>query len=1362
VHEGLGELIRQARVELGWDQAELAQQLGSVRQQAVSSWERGMSRPRRSMIGRLAGLLGLAEAELLAAAGYEPTEQASLPASPPIRTRPETLPFHRLAPAAFESFSADLARYLFPGAKPFTNGSSGHRQDGADVIVPLPSGEKIFIQCKQVKEFGPAKIREAVMAMAPGAARNYLYLSRAASPEARKEVAKHPGWELRDAKDLSADVRYLRDQDAAFRLVDSYFGGSYTELFLGLADPGPWLRPDDFFRQEAGSRIYTHDWALAGRSEELGKLLEFLDDPAREVAVLFGRGGSGKSRLLLELARAAEHRVEPVQVRFLARNVAAGPRDFESLPAGGRLLTVIDDAHDREGLGEIVQGVSRARPGAKIILSLRPAGRGQLRAELRQAGLHPSEVSESSLGSLEPAAAIALATEALGSGARAGVAQLLAGVAPDCPLVIVVGGALISRGRLDPARVALGAAFRDEIMTVFRDAVTLADTGYDPQVRQELLRAVAALQPLPLDEPAFRSALSALAGKPFDQLTSQIRRMEEAEVLVRRGHSLRIAPDLLGDVILTDAAVHLPSGTSTGYTDRVLAHADGDCLLHLFVNFCRVEWQVSAGYSASVPLAASLWPVVRARFRAGDTETRLRLLQVLRNVAFFQPAETIDLVQEIMTSLVADTESPDDGAHADDQAVDQRIVRTLPQILENAAYAPEYLRPAADLLWTLAQHDERPPSQHPGHPIRVLQGLVEYNAAKSVHFHDLIIDAAADWLRDRGVGDWRYSPFEVLKPLLATTVTDFIPGGRQVVIRTYPVSATAVTRLRERVLDMAFDEARSPDCRRAADAMKTIGESVRYDDPASQNDQEQWTALFIKTIQRIGDLCADPALDPVVAVAARQALWWHAQYSLTGTKQAARDAWARLPQSARHDLALALHDGWGHLLPRGRDVAESERHRSQALRDTVDEAIRRWPDDEQLVEQRLAIDRRAFGDREGSPRPLVQTLAQTRPEAAALICQRVARNPANVLCEVLPAALSQLAADKPLEAAQQAAGLVATGEPEVVRSLAEAFGFARGNRTDLLEGEEELLQSLISSDDRQVRQLAVTAAIALARTNPALALELITTVRFADAPEVAANVAAAFGQYGGLSWTDLSAHQASQILDQLRECPSIDSYEIGVLLAEITQGQPELVLALLKDRASGWEDVGHSVSGYQPLPHIWHVQPDFTAHDRYPDYLRDVRDWIAEDPRSSARRVIGAEIFAVVAGSFDEQAQDIVIEALGSEDLSQVSAAAAILREVPPELARNPEFVSKALNAAVRHGTSHSDAVTGSLLTAAFNGHIRATTGQPGTEQTTNDGLNGILRQARQGSAEERFYRILLSWEEELARLDNQIGSPER
>lgn len=56
--DSFGEMVKRARLGLGWTQRDLACRLG-VGQQAVSGWERGMSRPYADVVPRVAELLGL-------------------------------------------------------------------------------------------------------------------------------------------------------------------------------------------------------------------------------------------------------------------------------------------------------------------------------------------------------------------------------------------------------------------------------------------------------------------------------------------------------------------------------------------------------------------------------------------------------------------------------------------------------------------------------------------------------------------------------------------------------------------------------------------------------------------------------------------------------------------------------------------------------------------------------------------------------------------------------------------------------------------------------------------------------------------------------------------------------------------------------------------------------------------------------------------------------------------------------------------------------------------------------------------------------------------------------------------------------
>lgn len=1339
-----GEIVRQARVQLGWDQAELAQRLGSVRQQAVSRWEKGTSRPRRAMVAQLADLLGLDVNELLLAAGYPgATADRHAEVGLPVRPLLEKLPLDELSPDDFEQFSTDLARLLHPRASAVSrNGAQGSRQDGVDVIIRYRGMKPDGIQCKREKQFGAKKIQKAVGELRMEVGRCCIYLSRVATADARKEIAKHSAWELMDVKDLSSAVRTLKDRDAALRLVDTYFPG-YREPFLGVRAPGPWLTCDEFFRPASGERIYTHRWQMVGRSKQLTGLMAFAEGSDAHLAVLTGRGGIGKSRLLRELALASE-REGQARFRFAARNADISPADFDQLPPGEGLVVVVDDVPEGAEVISLIDGVQRARPDARILVSLRPQQLPALTASLGQAGVHPSELARWDLGDLSYADAEALASEALGPDAVLAVARRLAVVGLDCPLLIVVGAGLIRRGVLDPARLESGDPLRSEIMAAFRRALTGDPAEGSPETRNEVLKGIAVLQPFRIDQPAFRSALERLAGRAFDQLMPHLRHLEEAGVLTRRGTAIRIIPDLLGDTVLAEACLDLWSGASTGYLDRVLSAARGECLLNAFVNASRVDWQFK---DTNGRLTASLWEMVTSEFKAGGNDVRLGLLAVLRKVAYFQPGQTIALARWTIAHPADDSDEKAGQWHY--QPTHRMVLEELSAPLKNAAYHADHLREAADLLWLLARYDSRPLNRYPEHPVRILQGLAGYSPGKPLDFYEALIAAAQEWLRDPEVAEWPYSPFEVLSPMLATEIMDHIPDAMALRIRAYAVNAEAVRPVRGRVLELALVEARNPDPKRAADAVKAIESSLRY--PAgmfgrsvSPDERGAWTPLFIETISRLGELAADATVDPAVIVAIRAALWWHAEYSETATRPAARDVWAFLPETAPHNLALVLHDGWGRFLPRGGNVAETESLRERKLREVADQAIAAWSDEELVdrMEERLAVDRLVFGGRGGDAGPFTWTLADARPPAATEICRRVAEHPESVLRDVVRNALSRLATFSADVALQQARDLLATQDTAIACHVAEAYGLSMGARDTILEEEADLLRSLAAQDDPQVRRFTVIAAQRIARRHHALATELAMSVRFGDSAGVAEEVAAVFGQHGFLSWADLAPDLASDLLDQLRECPSIDGYQVGILLAEITATDADKLLTLLMERVELTESRPGGLDGYDPIPRTWHVPLPFRSDARYAGYLRTVLEWMSASSTSSGLRQLGAEIFAAVAGDFDGQVTAVLLESAESGQKAQVIAVAAVLRHAPAALVWNTDFVTRTLQAAARHDEECLQAIGTGLQAAVVNASMAGRPAAPDGQERAGRAA-AIAASMPAGSLEQRFYQSM-------------------
>jgi transcriptional regulator with XRE-family HTH domain len=1358
----LGEIIRQARMRRNWDQAELARHLDEVGQQTVSRWERGSSRPRRAVVGRLAELLDLDVRELLVAAGYvTPTADKPHETQPPVRPRLTTLRLDELSPDRFEQFSADLAQALYPDAAVHRYGGQGHTQGGIDVLVNHAAGRPTGIQCKREKEFGPAKVKKVVAALKTDVRECFIYLTRIASPEAREEISKHKNWQLWDIEDISRAVRTLPDSDAALRLVDTYFP-QWREPFLGVSAPGPWLTAEQFFRPFSGDQLYTHDWQLVGRTVELGELTALLTTSGTVVGTIVGRGGIGKSRLLRALSMKIGQS-KTANVRFLATGVPVEPKQYELLPPDDRLVVIVDDAHDRTDTAVIIGGIQRTRPNAKILLSLRPQGLGQLAADLRQVGLHPSELPSWTLDDLKVAEAEALAQEILGQKANPAVVRRLAAVAPDCPLLIVVGATLIKRGQLDPGLLESSDSIRAEILTRFRDVVVADPTVGDPELRREVLKAVAVLQPFRIGDPGFRKAMSDLTGKAFDQVMPHLNGLEGSGVLLRRGASLRVVPDLLGDVVLAEAAVDVPSGRSTGYLERVYKAAAGEPLQHAFVNTSRVDWQIRQDKGGGTPPVEALWAQLAAEFQAAGIRGRTRLLTLLEKVAFFQPDRTLALVRWAInnpTEKVEEIDHPLAGLFPSDY---KDVLNELPSVLENAGYSLDHLPAAVDILWDLARHDTRPTNQHPNHPIRVLSELAAFGLAKPTVFQEILVDAVQRWLEQKDMGDWPHSPFEVIKPLLATEVEVRRSDGLSITFQSFPVKAEAVKSLRGRVLDLAFAEAHSDDPKRAVEAVKTIQTAITYPPglfsrSVPDEERDRWTPLFIETIERLGRLAAEESLDPVVSVAASQGLRWHAQHSPTETRAAAETALSRASGSIDRSLAQILHDGWGHAAAYSGDAENFERQRQARLDEVAAAVAGQWSEEEVVdhIEERLTANRHAYGENSGQPGPFVWTLVQNNPTIGDIVCRRVIDDPTSVLRELVPVVLGRLADALPSTALTRARELLATEDLVVQRHIAQAFGWGRGNRGALVDGEANLLRSLVQNNDAVVRRLAIAAARTLSRNRHPLALELVTTVQFADNGDIAEETAGVFGP-GHLSWTDLSPAQARDFLGQLLACPRIDGYQVATLLGAISKTDPAAVLALLKGRIEAYEQDRSRVN-YEPLPHMWHNRLHFRDTTHFIESLRSIIGWMAEGVDSWCRQREGADLFAIVAESFDKQVTEILTQAVETGDKHQIRAVGGILWKAPRNLVWDDvAFVTHAIRTADKHGQECVQAVGGGFHAAVTTGARMGTPGQPFREDIEQREKSiEIAARLPRGSIEQRFYQSLqasaesrIRWEQE-------------
>ena len=100
--------------------------------------------------------------------------------------------------------------------------------------------------------------------------------------------------------------------------------------------------------------------------------------------------------------------------------------------------------------------------------------------------------------------------------------------------------------------------------------------------------------------------------------------------------------------------------------------------------------------------------------RRAESRSAWILLDLLEKVAFYQPERTLSLV-----AWALDHALPPEHTRFGPYRYEDVRVRVAP-VLRVCAYHREWLYRACELLWRLAQSDQRQTNPHPDHPLRIL------------------------------------------------------------------------------------------------------------------------------------------------------------------------------------------------------------------------------------------------------------------------------------------------------------------------------------------------------------------------------------------------------------------------------------------------------------------------------------------------------------------------------------------------------------------------------------------------------------------------------------------------------------------
>jgi hypothetical protein len=960
------------------------------------------------------------------------------------------------------------------------------------------------------------------------------------------------------------------------------------------------------------SPLFDFDQMLRGRRTRVAELDAFLNDPVQKIAVLPGRGGIGKTKLM----RAWSEKKDGWQILWASQHGVWHEGSVNEIPPMNTLL-IVDDAHLHDDLGKIVSVVS-SRTGEgqlKLLIGTRPSGVAPIDGILTRLANSASVARFKRLSIISLRATVELAQEVLGPKHNS-QAERLAEVSKDTPLITVVGGKLIARGEITPDLLLNHADFRSEVFNKFLEERTgeLPSSGLPNSV---LLALVAALQPVDPDKDDFVAKAAVFLSLRPDQIHDGLDFLEGREILIRVGSKLRIVPDLFADYLLELASMY-PDGKPKGYADAVFALFESTHFVNLLRNFGELDWRFTRDGKDS-RLMNEIWSLILKRFQGQDAADRRHFLRTTQQVAVFQPVHVHKLIKVAMDAPAASMKKF--GVFRSTQ-VD--ILAQVPALLGVTIYTEKVSADAFARLWELAHHESTDVS---GPAQRTLESALGYQKGKSTLYNERFLGFVEKLSETAGSFGADFTPLDLVAPLLVHEYEIEEWRNGYFTFTKAPVPYEMTKNLRERALRVIDRAMYSPDVRTAVSAVRFFRPVLAVLQPGFRpgitkeeqdwQDKERLEVLAILR-QRINDQNVSLALAWKIhrilrAVERNQGQSEHVRAVVTALQ-------ADLPRPDHFEVFDILctneyEDADGEL------PSQQRRDRQTAAIAALQE---RLPNAEEQVEtiEQLFNQIAVSGISLKSGDSVMTQMCRSRAFLEAL-SEFALKNPRSIVAGNVGIAIDSW---RHLDRAQFAryGGLFA--QSESIRTAASvASGVSQGAWQELLTGEDlEIFTILANRSEPAVLHAAIWGLKRLTKVaalRPA-ALDLIAGMKINGHRYLAQEYIRIFGHHG-LSSAMLTRTQVEKIFANLVEVEELKDHSFDGLMTSVCGVAPKAIVSFLEARivrAIALEQQGVD-SDYEPIPTFtsWSVLRAAQSSEEYEDALATFVDLMKRYPRYEYR-----------------------------------------------------------------------------------------------------------------------------------------------
>lgn len=307
--------------------------------------------------------------------------------------------------------------------------------------------------------------------------------------------------------------------------------------YLNLSAPRPRFFLDVGEFEELLQRRGMLNAPFEGRAEDMDELERLLVEERRAV-IVDADGGYGKTRLAFELARSGH---SATQWFFVDRGLDFDLEYLAETEAGYEATVLIDDAHRRGDLEQLLRALERRQPVPRLVFTVRPGHRAAVEALLHELALEPVRLE---LGPVGRSALDAILQAEPFEIAREGMRAAIIAVSEGNVGIALIAATLAAEG-IEPYELSRADLFSRHIELRLRGA------GAGSRETREALALLAALGGFDLSDSRDVAAACALLGGDAASLRRRLDELADSGIVVEQPeHVYTIKPDIVREHLL--------------------------------------------------------------------------------------------------------------------------------------------------------------------------------------------------------------------------------------------------------------------------------------------------------------------------------------------------------------------------------------------------------------------------------------------------------------------------------------------------------------------------------------------------------------------------------------------------------------------------------------------------------------------------------------------------------------------------------------------------------------------------------------------------------------------------------------------